>query len=75
MPKKSKKDEEVKEIKRKDKTIKIPRLFEFQFFENFEELQALARRIKTFQDNFQSVPEDDKELFRELASTGFINWT
>jgi hypothetical protein len=74
VPKKSK-NEEVKVVQRKDKTIKIPRLFEFQFFENFEELQALARRIKGMQDNMQTVPEDDKEHFRELASTGFINWT
>jgi hypothetical protein len=42
---KKNKDEEQKGQTKKDKTIKIPKLYEFQFFDNFEELQALGRKI------------------------------
>ena len=45
--KKKSKDEEVKApAPKKDRTIRIPKIFEFQFFENFEELQALGRKIQ-----------------------------
>ena len=42
--KKSKADKEEVKV-HKDRTIKIPKLYEFQFFDNFEELQAIGRKI------------------------------
>lgn len=49
VPQKKKKDdkggEEAVEKVKKDRTIRIPKLYEFQFFDNFEELQALGRKI------------------------------
>ena len=64
----SKDDEEAKQpAQKKDRTIKIPRVYDFQFYENFEELQALGKKIQLAQDNYQKVDDTDKERFRELA--------
>jgi len=72
--KKTKGESEVsKEPKRT--TIKIPKLYEFQFFDNFEELQDLATKIQNAQAVYKPVSEEDKERFRELASTGFLDWS
>lgn len=71
--KKSKADDAPKEPKRT--TIKIPKLYEFQFFDNFEELQELATKIQNAQAVYKPVSEEDKERFRELASTGFLDWS
>lgn len=74
--KKKNEGEEFKQpVPKKDRTIKIPKVFEFQFYDNFEELQALGKKIQTAQDNYKIVSEEDKERFRELAATGFFDWT
>ena len=39
-----KNDQEFKP--KKDKSIKVPRLYEFQFYDNFEEVQELGREIQ-----------------------------
>ncbi len=55
--------------------IKIPRLYEFQFYDNFEEIQALADKIRINQEAFKPVSDEDKQRFRDLASTGFFDWS
>lgn len=44
--------EEKQPVPKKDRTIKIPKVYEFQFYDNFEELQALGKRIQHAQDNY-----------------------
>jgi hypothetical protein len=35
----------------------------------------LAQKIQYAQENYKIVSEEEKERFRELASTGFIEWS
>jgi hypothetical protein len=44
--------EEKQPVPKKDRTIKIPKVYEFQFYDNFEELQALGKKIQHAQDNY-----------------------
>jgi intein-encoded DNA endonuclease-like protein len=44
-PEKKSKEEYKAPQPKKDRAIKIPKLYEFQFFDNFEELQAIGRKI------------------------------
>jgi hypothetical protein len=47
----------------RDKSIKVPRFYEFQFYSDFEALQTIATEIQKILDSFQMVPEDLKLKF------------
>ena len=75
-------DQEKEEVKKKwhdlqpkkDKSIKIPTLHEFQFYDDFEATVALGQRIKQKIDNYETVTEQEKSEFEAHISTGFVDW-
>ena len=60
---------------KKDKSIEIPRLYEFQFFDDFEGTVALAERIKQKINNYEQVTEQEKAQFEAMVNTGFTDWS
>jgi len=59
---------------KKDKSIKVPTLHEFQFYDDFEATVALGARIKQKIDNYETVTDQEKSEFETLLATGFTDW-
>jgi len=60
---------------KKDKTITIPKLYEFQFYDDFEAIFRLGQDINKMIGNFDVVPEHMKERFNAMLATGFSDWS
>ena len=42
---------------KRDTTIRVQKIHEFQFFDNFEQTQLLGQKIQKLIDNFEVVPQ------------------
>jgi len=62
-------------VPRKDHSIKVEKVYEFQFFDNFEALLQLGQQIQKLIDNFEVVPEELKARYYEQLATGFVDWS
>ena len=69
-------EENIGEIlPRKDNSIQVVKVYEFQFYDNFEQLVQLGQQIKKLIDNFELVPESTKAQYLDQLSTGFQSWS
>ena len=59
----------------KDRTIRVEKVYEFQFFDNFEALLQSGQQIQKMIDNFEVVPEELKARYYEQLYTGFVDWS
>ena len=48
------------EIKTRDKSVKVPKVYEFQFYSDFDACKSLCKQIQTLIDSFERVPEELK---------------
>jgi hypothetical protein len=59
----------------KDKSIKVARVYEFQFYPDFERLQELSTKVMKCLENYEAVPDEIKEEYTTLLSQGFSDWS
>ena len=62
-------------VPQKDKSIELVKIYEFQFYDNFEALQGLSQKIQKRIDSFELVPDDLKRQYYEMLATGFADWS
>ena len=60
---------------KKDKSITVQKVYEFQFYPNFERLQQLSLKIHKLQENYETISDDLKEQYTEQMSEGFHDWS
>lgn len=50
-------------------------IYEWQFFDNYQETNDCIQLVKELRENFDQIPEDLKVKLDANLSTGFINWS
>lgn len=60
---------------KKDKSIIAQKCFEFQFYPDFDKVQALSLKIAKLQDNFEIIPDQVKDEYNEQIEQGFSDWS
>ena len=53
----------------------IGKVYDFQFYENFEEVKEYSEMLKKKIDNYQNVTEEEIQRLKEMLSNGFHNWS
>lgn len=72
---KSNKDVAEKVVKIKKDKFKVPNLYEFQLYANFEEVKELGQLLQDKIDQFLPIEDTLKTKFTELLATGFPQWS
>lgn len=62
-------------LPQKDKSIQLQKIYEFQFYDDFETLQSLSQKIQKLIDSFQVVTQDLKDRYQAKLDTGFSTWS
>ena len=60
---------------KKDRSVKLEKIYEFQFYENYEALTQFRVKIQKIVDSFETVPQNMKDRLEEMLDTGFRNWS
>lgn len=62
-------------LPKKDNSIKLTKVHEFQFFDDFEALTQIQAKIQRTIENYELVSEHLKEQYQKQLETGFLEWS